>query len=228
MTSLPTPLPENPLPLLRLWFDEAQAARATANPNAMVLATVDVSVTPPQPSARVVLCKQLNEHDGFIVFFTNYQSRKGQELSRSQAASAVFHWDDAERQVRVEGEVVRSPDSESDAYFQSRHPGSRVGAWASAQSKPVASRAQLLEQVREQAARFGVPLRDGLEAQRVDADIPRPAHWGGYRLWIKTIELWCGGTHRVHDRCAWQRELVLTSNGTASNVSAWRHTRLQP
>ncbi len=113
---LPDPLPTNPLPLFVRWFDDAHERNVTDNPNAMVLATVDTNVSPPQPSARIVLCKDIDEDAGFIVFYTNYESRKGQELLKNPRCSAVFHWDGDERQVRLEGVAVPSPAAESDAY----------------------------------------------------------------------------------------------------------------
>lgn len=225
---LPDPLPDSPLPLFVSWFEDAHERNVTDNPNAMVLATVDTNTEPPRPSARVVLCKDIDERDGYLVFYSNYASRKGVELNRAAACCAVFHWDSDERQVRVEGIAVRSPESESDAYFASRHPGSRVGAWASAQSQPLESRAALLANVSAQAQRFGVPLRDGLEAKNVNVDIPRPAHWGGYRLWIRAIELWHGGSHRVHDRARYTRDLDLTDDNLVHAAGPWRATRLQP
>ncbi|MFK8017694.1 MAG: pyridoxamine 5'-phosphate oxidase [Gammaproteobacteria bacterium] len=225
---LPDPLPANPLPLFVSWFNDANTRHVTDNPNAMVLATVDTSVSPPQPSARVVLCKEIDEQAGIVVFYTNYQSRKGEELLANPQCSVVFHWDNDERQIRIEGMAVPSPAAQSDAYYASRHPGSRVGAWASAQSQPLAQREQLIDQVREQARRFGVPLNDQLEAQNVDVDIPRPAHWGGFQLWIQAIEIWHGGSHRVHDRARYTRDLNVGDDGKPDAGGTWHATRLQP
>ncbi len=224
---LPDDLPENPVAHFAQWFDDAHARRVTDNPNAMIVGTVDTRFDPPRPSARVVLCKLIDERQGFVVFYTNYESRKGDELARNPNCSAVFHWDRDERQVRLEGLVVRSPKVESDAYFASRHAGSRIGAWASEQSRELASRDALLDSVAAQAKRFNVPMGEGLEADNVDADIPRPPHWGGYRLWIRSIELWSGGSHRIHDRARFTRELEL-ADGQVTASFPWQATRLQP
>lgn len=210
----------------KAWFDDACARRPTDNPNALVLATVDTSVQPPQPSARVVLCKGMDTDAGYITFYTNYASRKGRELAGNPHCSAVFHWDNDERQVRIDGVALRAPAAESDAYFASRHPGSRVGAWASQQSQPLGARDELIAQVRQQASRFGVPLSDTLEAESIDVDIPRPDHWGGYHLWASSVELWCGGNHRVHDRARFERSLNV--DGDAPVAGPWHATRLYP
>ena len=144
---------------------------------------------------RIVLCKKLIPAPGFLVFFTNYDSRKGAELAANPRASAVFHWDAFGRQVRVEGPIVRSPADESDEYFASRALDSRIGAWASLQSQPLDARRTLLKRVAVEAARFGT-------------SVPRPPHWGGYRLWPESVELWIEGPFRVHDRARWTRSLV--------------------
>src|SRR5688500_11354141 len=143
---LPDPLPADPLPTFATWFSDARARNVQPNPDAMVLATVGDNEA---PSARVVLCKRLVADQGFVVFFTNYDSRKGRDLAAHPRAAAVFHWDTMHRQVRLEGPVVRSPAPESDQYFASRAFESRVGAWASAQSEALASRTALVEKVRE-------------------------------------------------------------------------------
>ncbi|MGH8178611.1 MAG: pyridoxamine 5'-phosphate oxidase [Steroidobacter sp.] len=216
--ALPEPLPASPLALFSAWFNEAKARRLQPNPDAMVLATVGAAM---RPAARVVLCKEISEQAGYVVFFTNYESRKGRELSAHPRAAAVFHWDLLHRQVRIEGAVVRSPGKESDAYFASRALDSRIGAWASQQSEPLASRAALAEQVRAAALRFGVtPDATGI-------DVPRPPYWGGHRLWIESIELWMEGANRVHDRAVWERELRQTDDYSFSGAD-WRSTRLNP
>src|SRR5690349_18544000 len=148
---LPEPLPTDPLPLFHEWFREAGARRTQPNPDAMVVAT---AASTGEPSARVLLCKRVVVDPGYIVFFTNYNSRKGRELAARPRAAAVFHWDALHRQVRIEGPIVRSPDSESDEYFASRALESRIAAWASAQSEPLASREALQERVRAMASRF--------------------------------------------------------------------------
>lgn len=215
---LPEPLPDNPLPLFVAWFDEARQRALQPNPDAMVLATVGATA---HPAARVVLCKQLAAQDGFIVFYSNQQSRKGRELAAQPRAAAVFHWDHLHRQVRIEGPVVDSPASESDAYFASRALPSRIGAWSSPQSEPLVSRAALAAQVQATAQRFGV---DGTSA---DAIIPRPPHWGGQRLWIETLELWMEGPGRIHDRAVWRRPLAQR-DPYSFDGGKWQATRLNP
>ncbi|HEY7640110.1 MAG TPA: pyridoxamine 5'-phosphate oxidase [Steroidobacteraceae bacterium] len=217
-SSLPEPLPADPLPLFHQWFLEAAARRTQPNPDAMVVAT---AASNGDPSARVLLCKRISIDDGYIVFFTNYQSRKGRELAARPRAAAVFHWDALHRQVRIEGPIVRSPASESDEYFASRSVDSRVAAWASAQSEPLASRETLQQRVRETAARFGVA------AGAKSGAVPRPPHWGGHRLWVERIELWAEGANRVHDRAFWTRQLQPAGEH-AFTGSAWRSTRLNP
>lgn len=214
---LPDPLPSSPLLLFASWFEEARRRQTQPNPDAMVLATVGENH---QPSARVVLCKRIAADDGYIVFFTNYESRKGRELTQHPRAAAVFHWDALHRQVRVEGPVVRSPAQESDEYFVSRALSSRIGAWASRQSEPLNSRAELI------ARALKIGARCGLAPSAVEGSVPRPPHWGGNRLWIESIELWSEGAFRIHDRAQWKRE--LTPQGDAFVGGPWRVTRLNP
>lgn len=216
--SLPEPLPVDPLPLFASWLNDASERRMQPNPDAMLLATVDGDG---HPAARVVLCKRLNAEAGYLAFFTNYESRKGRELSIHPRAAAVFHWDALHRQVRVEGPVIRSPEWESEAYFASRPLDSRVGAWASAQSEPLPSRGALIEKVRQAATRFAI--QPGASAGAV----PRPPYWGGYRLWIESIELWAEGANRLHDRAVWRRALQRQDSFTLS-ASTWHSTRLNP
>jgi pyridoxamine 5'-phosphate oxidase len=216
--TLPDPLPEDPLPLFAAWFAQARELKVQPNPDAMVLASVDEQC---RPSARVVLCKRIAIEAGYVVFFTNYESRKGRELDARPRASAVFHWDTLRRQVRIEGPVVKSPADESDEYFASRALESRIAARASSQSRPLPSRAHLLDRVRATAEE----LRIAPGAK--EGDVPRPAHWGGYRLWIERMELWTDGAFRVHDRAVWTRE--LTPSGSSSfAASTWQATRLYP
>jgi len=215
---LPEPLPADPMPLFQEWFREAVARRAQPNPDSMIVATTASSG---EPSARVVLCKRIDVGAGYVVFFTNYQSRKGRELAARPRAAAVFHWDALHRQVRIEGPVARSPDAESDQYFASRALDSRVGAWASEQSEPLASRDVLLQRVREIEERFGI------EPGAKNGAVPRPPHWGGHRLWVDTIELWTEGANRVHDRAVWQRSLHRADEYSFAGDS-WRSTRLNP
>lgn len=221
--TLPDPLPANPLEVLSDWVGQARQDAAQPNPDAMVLATVDRQG---QPSARVVLCKAITPEDGGIVFYTNYASRKGRELEGNPRAAAVFHWDHRHRQVRAEGRVEKLSAAESDAYFRSRPWQSRIGAWASQQSEPVASRAVLEQNVAIAARRFGIPYTDPRDAApaEVAVDIPRPPHWGGYRLKVDAIELWVEGEFRIHDRARWTRRL----EGGQDIGAAWSVTRLQP
>jgi pyridoxamine 5'-phosphate oxidase len=215
---LPEPLPTDPMPLFQEWFREAVARRAQPNPDSMIIATTASSG---EPSARVVLCKRIRVDAGYVVFFTNYQSRKGRELAARPRAAAVLHWDALHRQVRIEGPVVRSPESESDQYFASRALDSRVAAWASEQSEPLASRETLLQRVQEFEVRFGIA------PSAENGTVPRPPHWGGHRLWVDTIELWTEGAHRIHDRAVWKRSLHRADEYSFAGDS-WRSTRLNP
>lgn len=214
---LPEPLPNSPMELFMGWFAEARARAVQPNPDAMVLATVGADA---QPSARVVLCKRVDA-DGCLVFFTNYESRKGRELSEKPRAAVVMHWDTMHRQVRIEGPVVRSPLEESEEYFVSRALASRVGAWASRQSEPLASREALASEVERYTRKFGI------DASSQTGHVPRPPHWGGFRLWIERLELWVEGPGRIHDRAVWTRELHQ-KNDFVLEGSAWHGTRLNP
>jgi pyridoxamine 5'-phosphate oxidase len=169
------------------WLEEATAARL-AQPLGMTLATA----TPDgRPSARLVLLRGLDER-GFV-FFTNYQSRKSLELDRNPWAALTFYWAELERQVRIEGRVERVSAAESDAYFRTRPRGSQLGAIASPQSKVIPDRAVLERHMDEVTARY-----EGKE-------VPRPAHWGGYRVLPDTVEFWHGGSNRLHDRLRYRR-----------------------
>lgn len=215
---LPEPLPASPLPLFSQWFDEARARALTPNPDAMILATVGQNG---HPSARVVLCKRVDDQAGYVVFFTNYQSRKGGELAGNPRVATVMHWDALHRQIRIEGTVVPSPAQESDEYFGTRAVLSRLSAWASEQSRPLASRADLAAKMEAAAQRFGVQP-DASEAQ-----VPRPPHWGGFRLWMESIELWVEAPGRVHDRAVWRRSLVRKDE-YSFDTGPWSATRLNP
>ncbi len=223
---LPDPLPAEPLALVARWLADAWAAGRQPNANAMVLAT---STLDGHPSARVVLCKDIVPQPGYVVFYTNYQSSKGRQLTHNPRAAAVMHWDALGRQVRIDGAVVQSPAAESDTYFASRSWDKRVGAWASAQSEPVPSRAALERALAATAQRFGTPIPGSAGAdQSLKIEVPRPPHWGGYRLWADAVELWVEGTQgRMHDRARWTRTLKGAPGG-AFEASAWHVTRLQP
>ncbi len=221
---LPDELPDEPLELVSAWLNDAARA-GSAMPNAMVLATLDEHGS---PAARVVLCKEICIRPGYVTFYTNYLSRKGLELGRNPRAAAVLYWDTLGRQVRLEGPVSRASPAESDAYFASRPWQARLGAWASAQSMPIASRAQLAQSVDDVARRFGTPspLAGEDDAPDPGVTIPRPPHWGGYHLWIEVVELWLEGTARLHDRARWQRTLRPSSAGF--ETGPWSATRLYP
>lgn len=222
---LPEPLPAEPLATVSDWLAQAWAAKRQPNANAMVLAT---STPDGHPSARVVLCKDIVPQPGFIVFYTNYLSAKGRALGANPRAAAVMHWDALHRQVRIEGPVVKAPAADSDAYFASRAWASRIAAWASSQSEPVASRAVLLEKVAAAARRFGAPVPGSTGAhEAATVSVPRPPHWGGYRLWADTVELWTEGDSRVHDRARWTRALAPGAHASFT-AGAWSATRLQP
>ena len=226
--ALPDPLPPSPLPLAIDWFAEATRLKVQPNPNAMTLATVAADG---RPAARIVLCRGLEAEPGCVTFFTNYESRKGGELAATGRAAVLFHWDVLHRQVRLEGPVTRVSAAESDAYFASRPWQSRVGAWASQQSRPVAERAALRETLEATARLFGAPAEElGGNGGAVDYPVPRPPHWGGYRLWVEDAELWVEAAFRLHDRARWQRTLTPTviDGETAFAGGPWQVSRLQP
>jgi pyridoxamine 5'-phosphate oxidase len=172
---------EDPLAQFRLWLDQALEAQLP-EPNAMTLATVGADG---RPSTRVVLIKGLDARG--IVWYTNYQSRKGRELAANPMAALQFHWVELERVVRIEGRVGIVSDAESDAYFATRPLDSRIGAWASPQSQVVESRSVLVANAAKFAARYLL-------------NPPRPPHWGGFRLQPDTWEFWQGRRSRLHDR----------------------------
>lgn len=190
---------DDPFEQFLTWFRDAEG-RGLATVNAMTLATADAHG---RPSARIVLLKELDDR-GFV-FFTNYESKKGADLAANPHAALVFYWDLLHRQVRVEGTVERVTDAESDAYFAVRPLGSRLGAIASPQSRPVASRAELEARVDEVARTVG------------DGEPARPPYWGGYRVVPARIEFWQGQASRLHDRIVYERA-----------TSGWTRQRLAP
>jgi len=224
--TLPTTLPSEPMGMFCDWLSDAATAKIMPNPNAFSLATVNEQG---YPAARIVLCRGVDAPTARIVFYTNYTGRKGKELMASGRAAALFHWDALERQVRIEGLVTKSPAAESDGYFNTRPKASRIAAWASDQSEPIGSRAEMEAKQRSCEERFGV--RPGVDLEK-DASVvvPRPPHWGGFRLWAQRVELWLGHPNRLHDRVVWERMLTAaTVDGVPGFTGgAWRATRLQP
>ena len=188
-----------PFLLFKQWLEEASASEPN-DPNAVALATVDADGL---PDVRMVLLKGFDER-GFV-FYTNFESAKGREILGSMKAALCFHWKSLRRQVRVRGPVEVVGDAEADAYYASRPRGSRIGAWASKQSRPLESRFALEKAVAEYTARYAV------------GDIPRPKHWSGFRIVPQTVEFWHDRPFRLHDR-------VVFSRGP----DGWDRTRLYP
>lgn len=212
MNSLSSPVPKEPLTTVREWLSDAVDQADQRNPNAMTLATV---APDSRPSARIVLLKALCDSGGFATFYTNYASRKGEELSRNANAAAVLHWDKLGRQIRFEGIVTKAPDDESDAYFRARPIGSQLNAWASNQSQPLDDMGELRRRVLEKQKELGSNA------------LPRPACWGGYRLWFTAVELWSEGEDRFHDRLRYIRTLKPLDL-YEFETGPWAAQRLQP
>ena len=185
------PEADDPIETVRSWM-EAAAETEPNDPNAIALATVDADGL---PDVRIVLLKEI-EDDAFV-FYTNYESAKGRELEANPRAAFALHWKSLRRQVRVRGTVTREDGATADAYYASRGIGSRLGAWASKQSRPLDDRDTLMARVEETHARFG-------------DDPPRPPFWGGYRIEPISIEFWIDGESRLHDRFLWMREQTST------------------
>ena len=179
----------DPFAIARRWLAEAEASEVN-DPNAMALATVDGDG---MPNARMVLLKEIEA--AAFVFYTNYGSAKGQELAQAGKAAFVLHWKSLRRQVRARGVISREDGPQADAYYTSRSLQSRLGAWASQQSEPLASRAALLAEVAK------VTLTHGINPQR-------PPFWGGFRLVPLEIEFWADGPFRLHDRFKWRRQAI--------------------
>ena len=190
----------DPFAIARRWLADAEATEPN-DPNAIALATVDAAG---MPNARMVLLKEIEE--GGFVFYTNYQSVKAGEIDLSGTAAFVMHWKSLRRQIRARGRLSREDGPQADAYYRSRSLPSRIGAWASAQSRPLRSRAALMVEVAKVAALKGI-------------DPPRPPFWGGYRLAPVEIEFWADGAHRLHDRFRWSR---------TGPEAPWEVVRLSP
>ncbi|MDE3080585.1 MAG: pyridoxamine 5'-phosphate oxidase [Paracoccaceae bacterium] len=191
---------DDPFASARRWLAEAEPQERN-DPNAIALATVDASGL---PNARMVLLKEIE--DAAFVFYTNYGSAKAQEIDATGKAAFVMHWKSLRRQVRVRGLVSREEGPQADAYFASRSLKSRLGAWASQQSRPLASRTTLLAEVAKITATKG-------------PNPPRPPFWGGFRIQPLEIEFWADGAFRLHDRFRWRRETL---------EDAWEISRLNP
>ena len=193
-------LAEDPVAQFVAWQDQVVAA-GLADPTACVLANQQPDHTMRQ---RMVLMKGVDERG--LMFYTNYQSGKAAALAECEQASMLFPWNELDRQVSVSGAIERASEEESDAYFASRPRDSQLGAWASSQSQEIENREALMQQLVDVSARFG------------EGEIPRPPHWGGYRLVPITWEFWQGGESRLHDRFRYTR----------ADSESWRVTRLQP
>lgn len=191
---------DDPFVIAQAWLDEATKSEPN-DPNAIALATVDAAGL---PNVRMVLLKEI-EADAFV-FYTNYGSRKGQEIAASGKAAFVLHWKSLHRQIRVRGDVVKEDGAKADAYFRSRSLQSRLGAWASRQSQPLASRGALMAEVTKLTVQKGT-------------DPKRPSFWGGFRITPVEIEFWSDGAFRLHDRFRWSRSQI---------GEAWQVTRLSP
>lgn len=191
---------ENPFSIARSWLAAAEASEPN-DPNAIALATVDADGL---PNVRMVLLKDITDHD--FVFYTNYGSAKGREIETSGRAAFVLHWKSLRRQIRVRGLTSREDGREADAYYQSRSLPSRLGAHASKQSEPLASRVALMAQVAHVTATLGTSP-------------PRPSFWGGFRVCPLEIEFWADGAFRLHDRFCWRR---------ADPADVWTIQRLNP
>ncbi len=197
---LKTDLADDPVAQFQLWLDEAVKA-VGEDALAMTLAT---AAADGEPSARVVLLRSVDESG--LAFFTNYDSAKGRDLSDNPRASLCFFWGALSRQVRVTGSVTRTSDAESDAYFAGRPHGSQLGAWASPQGQVLHNRAELESSLAGVMQRFG------------NGVVPRPPHWGGYRVALETVEFWQGRADRLHDRLRYRRD----------DSGAWVIERLAP
>ncbi|MBP2290900.1 pyridoxamine 5'-phosphate oxidase [Azospirillum rugosum] len=200
----------DPYELFQEWLEEAGKSEPN-DPNAMSLATADAHGV---PSVRMVLLKGIDPR-GFV-FYTNTESRKGEQLDANPNAALCFHWKTLKRQVRVEGAVERVTDEEADAYFQSRARESRIGAWASQQSRPLEGRWELEKRVAQFAAKFGL------------GTVPRPPHWTGYRILPRRIEFWQDKPFRLHERVLYLRADDGRADEGGAAPAQWTTERLYP
>lgn len=211
---LTDPLPDDPGPILADWIAEAAASGRYPDPTAFALATVDPDG---RPAARMVLGRGFDPRAVHLEFHTHRSSRKARAVARETRGAAVLYFHAESRQARLEGPVTPLDDAASDVYFATRPPIAQLAAWSSAQGEPIASRAALVERWREAARRFGLDpdALDGAPA------LPRPPHWGGYRLTADRVELWIAREGRLHDRAEWTRTLGAVPG-------PWCARRLQP
>lgn len=191
---------DSPFEIARRWLQEAEKSEPN-DPNAIALSTVDADG---MPNARMVLLKEIE--DNAFVFYTNYESKKAQEVEQAEKAAFVMHWKSLRRQIRVRGTVTREEGPQADAYFKSRSLKSKLGAWASRQSQPLGSRTELMAEVAKVTARLGT-------------NPDRPSFWGGYRITPIEVEFWADGAFRLHDRFRWSR---------GCETGEWTVTRLNP
>ncbi len=198
----------DPIRLFAQWYLEAEE-HGIVEPGTMTLATADAEG---RPSARMVLLKSFDEK-GFV-FYTNYLSRKGRQLERNPWAAVVLHWPGLQRQVRIEGRVQKITAAESDRYFAGRPRGSQLGAWASGQSNTITSRAALEDSMRIREQEFS------------EKEVPRPLHWGGYRLVPESLEFWVGRDDRLHDRVVYEK--APAGKGPVHRRVDWKWRRLAP
>ncbi|MBU6413875.1 MAG: pyridoxamine 5'-phosphate oxidase [Planctomycetes bacterium] len=220
--SLPEELPVDPFPTFVEWYTHAVTHKIQPNPNAMTLCTVDPDGG---PSSRIVLCRNIDAARGVIHFYTNYTSRKSKAMLAHPRVSLQFHWDTLDRQVRIEGLSQQASAAQSDAYFAARPWESRLGAWSSDQSQPITGRQALIDKVRWAIEHLKLDPAE-IIAKGNAVHIPRPPHWGGWNITAERVELWLGGTGRVHDRAVWTRAIVQT--GETVHWTEWARTRLQP
>jgi pyridoxamine 5'-phosphate oxidase len=208
---------DDPFDIVKAWMAEAEASEPN-DPNAIALASVDADGL---PNVRMVLLKDIDATgggDGSFVFYTNYDSAKGQELSASGKAAFVLHWKSLRRQIRVRGSVEREEGPAADDYYASRSLKSRLGAWASRQSRPLEGRSALLAEVARVTAAKGTAPQ-------------RPPFWGGFRIRPVEIEFWADGAFRLHDRFRWRRSPARrdgTAKAAEERVNGWSVTRLNP